>query len=86
MFSHSHMNASFAMFSHSHMDASFNVFVLTVYQVVYTLRKSTDGGSTWTDIKGNVVSFGHQGKFLYASVLKDPTHVSNLQSSWLIIC
>ncbi|XP_069141145.1 sortilin-like isoform X3 [Argopecten irradians] len=45
-------------------------FFAAFYQVIYELRKSTDAGKTWTPIMKNVVSFGHQGKFLYASVLK----------------
>ncbi|XP_033746028.1 sortilin-like isoform X1 [Pecten maximus] len=45
-------------------------FFAAFYQVIYELRKSTDAGKTWKPIMSNVVSFGHQGKFLYASVLQ----------------
>ncbi|XP_021369881.1 sortilin-like isoform X2 [Mizuhopecten yessoensis] len=45
-------------------------FFAAFYQVVYELRKSTDAGKTWKPIMKNVMSFGHQGKFLYASVLQ----------------
>ncbi|KAL4226601.1 Sortilin [Mactra antiquata] len=37
----------------------------------YTLAKSTDGGKSYKDILKNVVSFERQGKFLYASQIKD---------------
>lgn len=47
-------------------------FIFSDLTAVHTLKKTTDWGESWTTILQNVVSFGQQGKFLYASVAKEP--------------
>ncbi|KAL5015049.1 hypothetical protein ScPMuIL_009319 [Solemya velum] len=47
-------------------------YISSYLTAVHTLKKTTDWGESWTTILQNVVSFGQQGKFLYASVAKEP--------------
>ncbi|KAK3610584.1 hypothetical protein CHS0354_009024 [Potamilus streckersoni] len=41
---------------------------------VYELKKSDDAGDTWVTLLKDVAEFGHSGKFLYASIVKEPSN------------
>lgn len=41
---------------------------IVVFVIKYDLKKSTDLGKSWTILMKDVISFGHQDKFLYVAV------------------
>ncbi|KAL3853614.1 hypothetical protein ACJMK2_017146 [Sinanodonta woodiana] len=55
-------------------DPVFSHFFQVMQTPVYELKKSEDAGDTWVTLLSNVGEFGHSGKFLYASIVKEPTN------------
>lgn len=48
--------------------ANTHPFFATFFVIKYDLKKSTDLGKSWTILMKDVISFGHQDKFLYVAV------------------